>query len=88
MTGVEHTRDGENDDVGATFMPDHWARLTWHQCIAEGCAERVDPWDHSTRCPTHRAEAAADLARVRQLVDAGRRRSAADVARARYPDDT
>lgn len=83
---VEHASGGQNDDVGATFHPDHWAPMTWYRCITEGCAERVDPWDHSTRCPPHRAEARADLERARELVAAGRRRGADDAYRRAVPD--
>jgi hypothetical protein len=83
---LEHPSGGQTDNVGATFHPDHWAPLTWYRCITEGCAERVDPWDHSTRCTHHRAQAVADLERIRTLVDAGRRRGGAEAHDRRYSD--
>lgn len=82
---VEHARDGQNGDVGATIDRSHWAPMTWAVCITDGCRERVDPWDRNHRCPEHRARP-VDLERVRELVDAGRRRGAADAYRRRYPD--
>lgn len=49
---AEQARDGENGDV--SHFPDHWGPMTWHRCVTPGCDARVDPWDHNTRCPTHR----------------------------------
>lgn len=76
---IEHPR-GHNDDVGATFWPDHYAPLTWPRCVTSGCDERVDPWDHNTRCPIHRADDAAAryaarLETVRAAVERGRRQT-------------
>ena len=69
--GVEHARDGENVYMG-TYWPDHFAPLTWHRCIVDGCAERVDPWLHRTRCDAHHAESNAKLERVRAIVAVNR----------------
>lgn len=62
------------DDV--TYWPDHFGPMTWFRCVEEGCDVRVDPWDHSTRCPAHRIEAAARLERARAAVERGRRQTA------------
>jgi hypothetical protein len=59
--------------------------MTWHRCLEPGCTERVDPRDHNHRCPEHRRRP-VDLTRVRELVETGRRRGAADAYRRRYPD--
>ena len=76
---------GNDEHVGAAFTPDWHAHLTWHRCIAPDCTERVDPRDHNHRCPKHRRER-ADLTRIRQLVESGRRKGAADAYRRQYPD--
>lgn len=49
---LEQARGGET--MGVSHWPDHWGEQTWHRCIAPGCSQRVDPWDHNTRCPDHR----------------------------------
>ena len=53
---IERARDlvGNDEVMGATHWPDHFAPMTWHQCMAAGCDTRVDPWDHNIRCPDHR----------------------------------
>ena len=65
--------------MDVSHWPDHFGPQTWFRCIEDGCDERVDPWDHSTRCPTHRTNAADQYARllaVRRAVEAGRRQTA------------
>lgn len=69
---TEHLR-GETDDVGSTFWPDHWAPMTWHRCVHEGCTERLDPWLHRTRCEQHQADHDAKRDRVHTIVAAARR---------------
>lgn len=71
MTRVEHARDGENEGVRYTG-PDHTAPMTWLRCIVEGCAVRLDPWEHRTRCVEHQAERDAQIARARAIVQANR----------------
>lgn len=73
---VEQVRDGENERMG-THWPDHFAPMTWHRCITEGCQVRVDPWKHRTRCDEHQADADAKLERVRAIVEAHREAEAA-----------
>lgn len=79
---IEHPR-GETDGM-AYNGPDHWAPMTWHRCIAEGCTERLDPWLHRMRCDVHQADADAKRERVRAIVAVNteatraRRRESAD----------
>ncbi len=54
MTGVERVRDGETGGMREDALHSHWAPMTWPVCVTEGCAVRVDPWDHNTRCSRHR----------------------------------
>lgn len=77
---VEHAC-GHTDDVAGRvypFGPDHWAPMTWYRCITAGCDVRLDPWEHRTRCAEHQAQVDAATARVRELVDAGRRAGRAE----------
>ena len=71
---TEQTRGSVgNDEHVGIYWPDHFAPMTWLECLEADCHTRVDPWDHQTRCPEHRHHHAEDLMRVRELVAAGRR---------------
>lgn len=75
---IEQTRGFVgNDEVVGTYWPDHFAPMTWHACIVEGCKARLDPWEHRIRCPKHQADEDARLERIRAIVqvnrEAGRR---------------
>lgn len=50
----EQARGRLGNDGVVTYWPDHFAPLTWFKCIAPGCTNRVDPWEHNTRCAEHR----------------------------------
>jgi hypothetical protein len=69
---IEQARGPVGNDWPVTYWPDHWAPMTWHRCVVEGCAARLDPWDHVTRCPRHQADEDARRARVRAIVQANR----------------
>jgi hypothetical protein len=53
---TEQTRDALGNDEPVTHWPDHFAEMTWHRCIVEGCTARLDPWLHKTRCPAHQRD--------------------------------
>jgi hypothetical protein len=44
--------------------------MTWHRCLTTACDTRVDPWDHSHYCPTHRAVGDVAQARRREVARA------------------
>lgn len=68
----EHARDPLGNDGVVTYWPDHWAPMTWHRCVVDGCGARVDPWLHVTRCSEHQADEDRRRERVRAIVQANR----------------
>jgi len=69
---TEQTRGDAGNAEGVTHWPDHFAEMTWHRCIVEGCTARLDPWLHKTRCPTHQRDEDQRKARIRAIVQANR----------------
>lgn len=80
---TEHPRGDPGNAGEVSYWPDHWAPMTWHRCIVEGCDTRVDPWAHVTRCPDHQAAENAKRARVHAIVQANREAGRRDLERQR-----
>lgn len=66
---VSNTRAaGENG--GMVWAPDHFAPMTWHRCITEGCTAKLDPWEHRIRCVEHQSQMDAQRERAHAIVKA------------------
>lgn len=62
-----NTRAPDENEGMALYWPDHFAPLTWHRCVKDGCQARVDPWDHNIRCADHRPAPDDDVRIIRHV---------------------